>query len=298
MDAAESTTHTPVLRTVFTDPADGRFKNRIAQFAEILKSTNLPLSDKEEIEELLVVIALKFASLWAHNHRYAVHENALIEQARKNPMDRRKKGPQSYVTAQELYIEFDGFLVQVKSILDHMVNVLHYTHGLGFGVLSTFGKKGKHIVDVLRKKVVDQPNAGASQKETALRLIRFIESHIDWLTIMIDIRDRMNHYKHSGLSTRNFAVMLVIDPDGTERLLRPRVAENKTTKQLMTELLDFILDFVEYFLGVALATNLEDRGLHWVDTDDPVKARWEMLDEAAMEAQMACDTAHVVSHTT
>jgi hypothetical protein len=56
--------------------------------------------------------------------------------------------------------------------------------------------------------------------------------------------------------------MRVIGVDGIEKLLRPRIAPDKTVKQLMTELMASVLEFVEHFVGTTLATNLLEMGLH------------------------------------
>jgi len=99
---------------------------------------------------------------------------------------------------------------------------------------------------------------------------------------MIDARDRMNHFLHGGLSPKSFVVFVVIDAKGQKTLCRPQLSA-QPTKDVMTTLLMKLLEFVEYFIGVALAARTPGYGLHWVEQDDFKTPRWQLHPGAVME---------------
>ncbi len=275
MDPAAGSTQAPFQQTVFSDPTGGALRARlIAQFAEMLKVSDLSQEHRDAVIELLVVIALKFTSVWMHDQRYAARESELIAQAEASPIDYRKKEPINIVTAQELYMEFDGFLVQLKSALDHMVNILHYTLDIKFSRLTTFHKYGDTIIKVLANNV---SNTLEGRREAAARLTRLIERNKEWLKEIIDARDRMNHFLHGGLKPASFVVFVVIDADGKRTLYRPELAHTPT-KEVMDILLKKLLEFVEYFIGLALASRTPGYGLQWVVQDDGdfQTPRWQL----------------------
>jgi hypothetical protein len=125
----------------------------------------------------------------------------------------------------------DRLLVQMKSVLDHMINVLHYTLGLDFSGLTTFGDYGNRIVNQLQKNV--------SKKKEGLQgaakiLIEHIQQNQWWLEVVIESRDRMNHYKNGGLSPLPFIVAYIIDADGAEQLYRPTFSPGNLVKDEMS----------------------------------------------------------------
>ena len=99
-------------------------------------SENRKLFDISD-RHLVHVISLKFVSVWTHDQRFATKEQEMIAATEANPIDRRKNVPMRIASGQELYIEWDGFLVQSKSVLDHMVNILHYGLGIKFSNLTS-----------------------------------------------------------------------------------------------------------------------------------------------------------------
>jgi hypothetical protein len=256
----------------------------IRQFVVMLQHSDIEKDDQKSIEELLVVIALKCFSIWKHDQRYDTNEGELITEAKSNPIDRREAGPIEIATAQVLWIEFDGFLVQVKSVLDHMVHILHYTLDLKFSALSSFGDHGNKIITLLRNNV----SAKVPGRLGAARLlIEHIEINQWWLTVVIESRDRMNHYMHGGLSPLNFLVTLTIQADGTEKLYRPAFAPGRTVKEEMEVIFKSLLDFVEYFIGIALAPRMSGYAVKFKRTDDKTKPQWQITPRKVVEEMLA-----------
>jgi hypothetical protein len=274
-----------IQRRVFDDPTGGMIQQRVmVQFTDFIQKTDLSKSSRQSLMELLVVVAVKFVSIWTHDQRFEAGERQLIEEARRSPQDRRGNTPIKLATAQDLYIEFDGFLVQVKSVLDHMINVLHYTLELDFSGLTTFGDYGNKIVNQLQKNV--------SKKKEGLQgaakiLIEHIQQNQWWLKVVIESRDRMNHYKNGGLSPLPFTVACIIDADGTEQLYRPTFSPGNLVKDEMSVIFRSLFDFVEYFIGVAFAPRMNGYGIKFNRTPDVTKPQWSVLPDAVIRKMYA-----------
>jgi hypothetical protein len=228
----------------------------------------------------LPVIALKFVSVWTHDHRYEVREREMITACEANPTDRRNNVPMRFASAQDLYIEWDGFLVQCKSVLDHMINILHYTLNISFSSLASFKDNGSAIINILKRNVGGNP---PSKKKAAALLIKHIENNQDWLKGMIEARDRLNHFLHGGMSPMTFGVASIIEKDGVQTLHRPRINPNLSVKEVMTTLLNNGLEFIEYFLGISIAVRAPDSAVQWRSSEDPMKPRWNMIHGAIVQ---------------
>jgi hypothetical protein len=273
-----------VQRRVFDDPSGGMIQGRfIRQFAEILKHTNLSEEDQLAVLELLIVVGLKFVAVCTHDKRYEDIEKRLIEEAKRQPVDLRKNEPMRIATAQELYLELDGFLVQSKSVLDHMINVLHYTFSLSFSALTTFGDKGNKVVNVLKRNV----GGDQGKKGVAKILVEHIEQNQPWLGGLIETRDRMNHFLHGGLSPQHFVVSFVVDKEGKEALHRPMMSAAQSVKDVMTIWFRNLMNFVEYFLGRSLQVRMVNFGLQFSRQEDPTVPHWDVFYSKNLEELIA-----------
>lgn len=270
-----------VQRQMFADPTEGIFNKRIMlQFFQMAQQSNMTEKERADVFDLLHVIALKFVSIWTHNQRYDKRERELIAACEANPSDRRENKPMRFESAQDLYIELDGFLVQCKSVLDHVCNILHYTMGISFSSLSTFGDNGNKIIKILKC------NAPGPAKKAAKELIRFIDDNQEWSKLMIDARDRMNHFSHGGIPVMSFGVACIIETDGVKKVHRPQMNPAQTVKEVMDMLLDNVLHFVEYFLGIALCVRMPGHGVKWNNSDDPTKPRWSVIPEVIIDQML------------
>jgi hypothetical protein len=266
-----------VERPLFQDPSHGIFGKRIIQqFFELLQVSDMTEKERGDVRDLLYVIALKFVSIWTHDQCYDMFEKQLIAAAEANPCDRRENQPLKFKNAQTLYIELDGFLVQCKSVLDHVCIILHYTMNISFSSLSSFGDNGNKIIKILKS------NAPSHAKPMAAELVEHIQNNQNWLKLMIDARDRMNHFMHGGIPPIAFGVGCIIEKDGTKTIHRPKLSPEQEVKDTMTTLLYNLLQFIEFFLGAALSVRTPDWAMKWVHTEDPMTQRWNMIHGAVV----------------
>jgi hypothetical protein len=262
-------------RQMFEDPSGGIFNKRLMlQFFMMTQNTNMTEKERGDVFDLLHVTTLKFVSVWTHDQRFDKREKEMIAAAEGNPIDRRKNVPMRFATGQDLYIEWDGFLVQCKSVLDHMVKILHYTMGLKFSGLTSFKDDGNGIIKLLKGNVGKDP-PGA--RKAAQLLIKHILANQEWLKGMIEARDRMNHFQHGGMSPMSFGVASVIERDGVQTLHRARLNPDQLVKDVMSTLMNNLLEFIEYFLGISIAARAPDYAVQWNASDDPMQARWKMI---------------------
>src|ERR1017187_1798523 len=264
-----------VQRKVFEDPSGGLINLRI-MFALIHMSHQSDLDDnkKSEVFDLILITALKLTAVWQHLDRYSKLEDQLIKEAYEKPIDETENKflnkPVRLETAQNLYLELDGLLVQFKSTLDHMVHILHFTFGLPFEALTTFGDNGNKIKTQLTRNV-----PGKWQQPTK-QISNYIDQNQEWLKQVIDLRDKMNHYKSGGIRLDNFTVF-VRKIDGKAVLYVPQIAKNQTVREMMKNLLDSLITFVEHFIAFSMMPKLSKFGLYYKIKDDPNAARWDLV---------------------
>jgi hypothetical protein len=260
-----------VMRQIFSDPTEGRINQRILTtfFMLVLQYSNASDKEKSEVMDLIVVLCLKLVAVWKHKQNYDSLEDRMIAEARSNPVEAEATSPVRLKTAQDLYIEFDGFLVQLKSTLDHMATILAFGLNLPFSGLTTFGDKGRVIIKQLRR------NVRGDAKDLARHLAEVIEENQDWLELAIDVRDRMNHYKHGGVRPEMFVVAVSIRGDD-EEVITPRLDPKQTVRELIDILMDNLFTFVEHFVGLAMLPRLPKFGLKFqmATPEDPNKPCW------------------------
>ena len=117
-----------IMRTMLVDPTEGVINTRFVLGLILLLNEGSDGKEKErlEVSNLIFTTALKLISIHQHIKRYGEIEDRLLAEARANPIDFTNTNPKRIASAQDLYIEFDGFLVQLKSTLDHCVSVLNF----------------------------------------------------------------------------------------------------------------------------------------------------------------------------
>jgi len=87
----------------------------------------------------------------------------------------------------------------------------------------------------------------------------------------------MNHFMDGKLSPKSFAVALITDADGNQRLHRPQISNAQTVKDLMHIILHSTLDFVEHFMGHAMSVRMPTVRIEYMEYDDLTKPRWFIL---------------------
>jgi len=262
-----------VQRQIFVDPSGGIINKRIMFGITQLFMNGSDFTEKEsqEMFNLLLVTSLKLTAVWKHKEAYVKLEDGLIATARAKPIDETQNVPVRLTTAQDLYLELDGLLVQFKSCLDHMIHVLHYSFHLNFASLTTFGDKGDKIITLLRNNV-----RGEKFKKVAAQIAKIIEGNKEWLGRVIDLRDKINHYVDGGIGLDNFTVF-VRKIDGVDTLYTPRMTADQTIRDLMATLFNNLIDFIEHFLGLALLPRLPKIAIHFQFNNDPTIPRWSFV---------------------
>ena len=267
-----------VQRVMYVDPGGGMLNQRIltALWLMVLAGSDGTDKEKKETTDLILAITLKLTAVYQHRERYEKLEDDLVANARMNPITENRSEPIRLKTAQELYLELDGFLVQVKSTLDHMTAILHFGLGLPFSALTTFGDKGNKVIQILNRNVGGKTSTGAPKKQMAQKLIQLIKDNQEWLDLAISVRDRMNHFQHGGLSLDTFTVHVSIE-NGQEKVWTPRLHEKQTVRELMNVLMRNVVEFVEVFCAFAMLPRLTKVGIQYNAHADVNQIRWTLV---------------------
>lgn len=112
-------------------------------FEVIGACTDLTAEERNELLDLIILIARKMASVWRHLRAYHEEEKRLIEKfsARTDPHREH---------SEKLFEEFDVFAVQIKSTLDHLVKVMRPMLGRKW-TMYTFADKGEGVLNSLKR---------------------------------------------------------------------------------------------------------------------------------------------------
>jgi len=169
----------------------------ILPVVQLLDATTLEQKRKEIFLESLLMLARKLLSVWTHLERFQKRQKELEPNCPILDID----SPSSFEFAydQELFIEFDEFLVQYKSSLDHLAKVTTPLLGKARWNPRSFGDKGEKLVRMLKSAT---PKTERHRIPAFERLI--FEKHKADLEMIIEARDRINHYVEGGLDYRIF----------------------------------------------------------------------------------------------
>jgi hypothetical protein len=74
--------------------------------------------------------------------------------------------------------------------------------------------------------------------------------------------------------------------DGVQKLHRPRMTSDVLVKDVMTTLMNNVLEFIEYFLGIGIAVRTPQYAVQWNVSDDPLSPRWKMYHEAVVQGMI------------
>jgi hypothetical protein len=143
--------------------------------------------DGSELIDLIVLLSRKLLSVWTHLHAYQTQERALAEQAATWLGTKRQY-------SQELYEEFDVFSVQIRSTLDHLVQIMRPILGRNKWTMYSFGDKGERVLAALQRNTSKHHAGHVRMMEHQL----FNERNKSWLTLIIDARDQVNHGMAAG----------------------------------------------------------------------------------------------------
>jgi len=199
-------------------------------------------ADGSDLIDLIVLLSRKLLSVWTHLQAYQAHETALAEQTVAWPLTKREY-------SQELYEEFDVFSVQIKSTLDHLVQVLRPILGRKKWTMYSFGDKGERVLASLQRNT-GKHHAGHVRM---IEYYLFGENNKSWLAMIIDARDQVNHGIAGGMKIQRFAVYR--DAAGTVHL--PMWNQEQLLGAAMVTAWENLFRYVEDFIVLAINFRLK-----------------------------------------
>ena len=240
-----------VSRQIFVDPTPNAVvQSRISlKAAEVLQVGNWSEDERHAAFNFSRLIALKLVAVWHHVDRYRRRQDELREEALRQPNDKDGTGTVRFVTAQDLYIELDEFLVQVKSTLDYVAKAPVLVLGERGWMVGSFGEHGKKLVRTLKQ------NTPGSFRKSATVLVLIIEENAPWLESLIGARDKVNHYLGGGLDPDLFTVSGIKDGEKID-IHVPMWSTEQSVLDMMDNGFEAVFHFVERFLCSVLASRL------------------------------------------
>jgi hypothetical protein len=230
-------------RDLFTDPTPGAIlTHRLTRtmMETAANHTDLDGNEREQLSRLLILIARKLAAVWSHMERYRKIEDELIQTVQNAPPPAPPVVRDVFVS-QDLFAEFDEFLVQVKSTLDHAAKLPIPIVGPKSWTLRTFGEKGDQVVKALRR------NLGKKNQEIVETMVEMLfKPSKPWLNATIEARDQINHFLDGGIDPQQFAVEM-IDPTGTRAIKVPMWSEEQSVREFLAVVWENLFAFVEDF---------------------------------------------------
>lgn len=188
------------IHKLFDDPTEGRIiNNRLFNgIFSILQNTTIGERDKENLIHLLSLICKKLIGVRKHIDKYKECEVTAKNSASES---RQEDGIWEEIElSDDLFLEFDGFLVQVKSTLDYLVKVPNYIVGKKYWGLGTFGEKGRKVAKAIKNLPKEH------QAKTKGFSDYLVDRHKLWLDDAINARDKINHFLDGGVDCRIFCI--------------------------------------------------------------------------------------------
>lgn len=229
-----------IKKNWFTDPTPNQLIQMriIDQITQICDHISLTDEEKETFEHLLLLLAKKLAITWTHFNNYSKVEDQLLESVKQAPVIIEEDEVEY---SQELFFEFDGFLVQLKSTLDYLVKIPAPIVGYNCWTLSTFGDKGNRVIKALTGNIPKQWSAQAKLIEKNI-----ISHHLGWLKHVVETRDKINHNVRGGVSFKPFYVAKIIE-NNKEVITQPCWMIGMTIREFMQNIWINLFNLSEEF---------------------------------------------------
>lgn len=236
-----------VLSRVFTDPTDQNIVNRryIQHLCGLLEYTDLDDDQKSDVLRLLILVGKKLVAVWLHYAAYKELENSLIDKARGNPIS-ETDATVAIDYSQDLFLEFDELLVQVKSCLDHLVKIPAPIIGKHIWTLRTYGDRSRAVLQALDRNI---PRQYAGRVDL---LKHIVKQDAHWIGPCIDARDRINHFIDGGIDFKHFAVFATQDDAGVH-LRVPMWSDQQTICDFLGVIWTNLIDFAESFTVASIS---------------------------------------------
>jgi len=237
-----------LLEQVFDDPTNGRIINNRFFNGIFLILTKAALDDagKEQLFRLLVLVAKKLIGVHGHIERFQTRQ---VDEVSRVESLSEANHHNTRILSDDLFLEFDGFLVQVKSTLDYLVKVPQPIVGRKHWSLATFGEKGDKVVKALAN-LPKQFQSRAKRFDIAL-----VKQQKPWLQDTIDARDKINHFLDGGVDYRVFCVFKDLT---TGSVHVPMWSPDQTVLEFMTITWSNLFRLCEDFFGLFLSLRLPD----------------------------------------
>jgi hypothetical protein len=230
---------------IFRDPSPGGLINLryLKRMMELATLTDLRSEELQQFKNVILLVSKKLAAVWKHFEAYTIAQKGLVEEA-KGAKPVSEQQVVSY--SQDLFLEFDEFLVQTKSALDYLMRVPLPIMGRAW-TIRLFGKRGKTVLAALRKNMPDEWKVKANWLADTLLAV-----HLEWLEASIQGRDMMNHCLDGGIEFEAFIVCKTTK-DGEEYIHVPQMEDHLTIHNIMEitwiNLFSLIEDFTAGFLA-------------------------------------------------
>lgn len=243
-----------VMGQLFHDPTpNAAINQRIATpFLMVAKDCEFKTRG-EQFARDLAMLSTKLGSVWYHLDRYKNAEIKAIAKERTRPV---AFGARTATIGydNEMVFEFDAFVIQVKSTLDHLKNMPAFFIGKAWK-LATFGNKGEDVASAALN------NAPADLKGHAAGLANLIKGNQEWLAEIIDLRDRLNHMIEGGIDASDLLMIYAQHNESGDVVVNlPKLRSEETVLQVLTTMWVNLFLFVEEFLAICLSMGLKRCG--------------------------------------
>ena len=141
------------------------------------------------------------------------------------------------------------FSVQIKSTLDHLVQIMRPILGRNKWTMYSFGDKGERVLASLRRNTSKHHAGHVRMMEHQL----FNETNKVWLSGIIEARDQVNHGIAGGMRIERFAVYR--DASGTVHL--PMWNPQQRLGEAMVIAWENLFRYVEDFIVLAINFRLK-----------------------------------------
>lgn len=262
-----------MIRKLFDDPSGGIINQRyFLSLVNTFQYLDIDERDKKDLFSLFMLICIKLASIWKHKTNYFKLEDDLIIKAKAKPIIAGKIDNQIQCS-QDMFIEFDEFLVQTKSCLDHLVKLPAIIFGRQCWQLRTFRESGRDVIKSFEN------NTPAQYKKFVPCVVELINKHQEWFEDIIEARNRINHFVDGGINFNNFIVAFQKTKD-SEELIVPKWSDEQTVRNLIEiiwgNMFHFVEDFSMYLLSMRLKSEHNLCRVPLPAGSKPIESPWKL----------------------
>jgi hypothetical protein len=177
-----------IIKT-FDDPTPkGLVSQRILQpFIMLSQFTDMTDQEGQHFLRSSNLACRKLCSVWQHMDRFKAAQTKAVDEMKKE----KEKQPHVFLVdqSQALFMEFDEFVVQLKSTLDYLAQIPVPILGAHRWKVHTFGERGEGFLRALKGCAPDKYLAQVEVIEKHL----FSAIQMKWLDATIEARDKINH---------------------------------------------------------------------------------------------------------